>query len=101
MKAFETVDQVEAELNALATKIMADPRRIAAIQQDCSNRFADVQHRAQAAETARQILDPAHNGALLANWLAKLPEATLADVENAATAEKANRKKLKAKQPKA
>lgn len=91
-KAFETVDQIERALNTLAIKIIADPRRVAAVHQDCGKLLGDIQARAQAAGTPRQIPDPSHSPALIESWLPSLPDDVLVDVETAVKAAKASRK---------
>ena len=97
LKHFEAVDQMEAAMNRLANKIMADPRRVSAVQAGCPTHFSDIQQRGQTGATARQIPDPAHDPALLEGWMKSLPDDLLAEVEAAAKAEIAARKKAQSK----
>lgn len=97
IKHFEVVDQLEASMNRLATMIMADPRRVAAVQAGCASHFSDIQRRGGGAAAARQIADPAHDPALLETWMKSLPNDFLLEVEAAAKAEATSRKKAKSK----
>lgn len=100
IKHFEAVDRAETALNRQAVKIVADPRRLAAVQSGCPKFVTDIQNRAQSAGAPRQVADPAHDPSLLEAWLKSLPEDVLAEVETASKSETAARKKAKAPQGK-
>lgn len=93
LKHFEGVDKVQATLNDLAIKIMADSRRVAAVQASCPKILPDIQACAATAGTPGQIANPAHHPAILDAWLKGLPDDTLSGLKDAVAAEMAQRKK--------
>ena len=67
VKSFSDVDLTEAKLNEMAAKIIADPRRASAVQQDCPQKYADIQARGVQTGIAKTVADPSHSAALMDN----------------------------------
>src|SRR5438045_1142680 len=90
MSAFPELDKIERDIEELAHDILADPRRVEAMQRDCPKSLQEVEARA-AKPVPPQSANPFSDPTALARSLRELSEDEFAAVEEVVAGERARR----------